>query len=58
MEAVRTVLGGQEHDVIGKALSDADVTAKDIDLIGVTYGPGLVGALLIGVAAAKARSTF
>ena len=41
------------NDVIDKALSDADVAASDIDLIGVTYGPGLVGALLIGVAAAK-----
>ena len=39
--------------VIDKALTDAGVTLDDIDLIGVTYGPGLVGALLIGVAAAK-----
>lgn len=39
--------------VIDKALADAGVTIDDIDLIGVTYGPGLVGALLIGVAAAK-----
>ena len=44
------------NDVIERALSDADVTAKDLDLIGVTYGPGLVGALLIGVAAAKAMA--
>ena len=44
------------NDVIGRALSEADVTANDIDLIGVTYGPGLVGALLIGVAAAKAMA--
>ena len=41
------------NDVIAGALGDADVTIQDIDLIGVTYGPGLVGALLIGVAAAK-----
>ena len=41
------------NDVIQKALDDADVTTSEIDLIGVTYGPGLVGALLIGVAAAK-----
>ncbi len=41
------------NDVIDAALSEADVTLEDIDLIGVTYGPGLVGALLIGVAAAK-----
>ena len=39
--------------VIDKALSDAGCTIDEIDLIGVTYGPGLVGALLIGVAAAK-----
>ena len=44
------------NDVIAKALIDADVKASDIDLIGVTYGPGLVGALLIGVAAAKAMA--
>ena len=44
------------NDVIGKALDDAGVKAGDIDLIGVTYGPGLVGALLIGVAAAKAMA--
>lgn len=44
------------NPVIKEALSQADVTLKDIDLIGVTYGPGLVGALLIGVAEAKAIS--
>ena len=42
--------------VISRALSEAGVTADDIDLIGVTHGPGLVGALIIGVAAAKALS--
>ena len=36
------------------ALKEADVTLDDIDAIGVTYGPGLVGALLVGVAEAKA----
>jgi N6-L-threonylcarbamoyladenine synthase len=41
------------NDVIDRALSEAEVRIEDIDLIGVTYGPGLVGALLIGVAAAK-----
>lgn len=40
--------------VIRSALTDAGVTLKDIDAIGVTYGPGLVGALLVGVAEAKA----
>ena len=42
--------------VIDKALAEADVTLDDIDLLGVTYGPGLVGALLVGVATAKAIS--
>ena len=42
--------------VIEKALSDANCTLDDIDAIGVTYGPGLVGALLVGVAEAKAIS--
>ena len=40
--------------VIEQAMTEADVTKDDIDAIGVTYGPGLVGALLIGIAAAKA----
>jgi len=42
--------------VIEKALEEAGVTLDDIDAIGVTYGPGLVGALLVGVAEAKAIS--
>lgn len=41
------------NTVIDSALNEAGVTLDDIDLIGVTYGPGLIGALLIGVAAAK-----
>lgn len=40
--------------VIEKALNEADCTLDDIDAVGVTYGPGLVGALLVGVAEAKA----
>ena len=44
------------NKVIDMALVDADCTIDDIDLVGVTYGPGLVGALLIGVAAAKSIS--
>lgn len=40
--------------VVRAALSDAGVTLDVIDLIAVTAGPGLVGALLVGVAAAKA----
>jgi N6-L-threonylcarbamoyladenine synthase len=42
--------------VLEEALQEAKVTLKDIDAIAVTKGPGLVGALLIGVAAAKAIS--
>lgn len=40
--------------VIQKALEEANVTMGDIDAVGVTYGPGLVGALLVGLAEAKA----
>ena len=40
--------------VIDQALSAAGVGLTDLDAIGVTFGPGLVGALLVGVAAAKA----
>ncbi len=42
------------NQVITEALSDADMTLDDMDAIAVTYGPGLVGALLVGVAEAKA----
>ena len=42
------------NQVIEEALNEANVTLDDIDAIGVTYGPGLVGALLVGVAEAKA----
>lgn len=42
------------NQVIKEALSQANVSMDDIDAIGVTYGPGLVGALLVGVAEAKA----
>ena len=42
------------NQVVEAALKEADVTLDDIDAVGVTYGPGLVGALLVGVAEAKA----
>ena len=42
------------NQVVKKALDEAGTTLKEIDAIGVTYGPGLVGALLVGVAEAKA----
>jgi N6-L-threonylcarbamoyladenine synthase len=40
--------------VIREALREADATLDDLDRIAVTQGPGLIGALLVGVAAAKA----
>ena len=42
------------NQVIEEALEEANVTLDNVDAIGVTYGPGLVGALLVGVAEAKA----
>lgn len=42
------------NQVVQAALDEAGVTLKDLDAVGVTYGPGLVGALLVGVAEAKA----
>ena len=42
------------NPVIETALSDAGVRLDDITAVAVTYGPGLVGALLVGVAEAKA----
>ena len=42
--------------VVEKALQDANVTLDDVDLIAVTYGAGLVGALLVGVSFAKGLS--
>ena len=44
------------NQVIEEALKKAEVTLDDITAIAVTYGPGLVGALLVGVSAAKAIS--
>jgi len=41
-------------DVIDQALEAADMTFGDIDAVAVTYAPGLVGALLVGVSSAKA----
>ena len=40
--------------VVEQALEEANVRLADIDQVAVTYGPGLVGALLVGVSAAKA----
>ena len=42
--------------VVNEALEEAGVDLEDIDAIGVTYGPGLVGALLVGLQYAKGLS--
>lgn len=42
------------NTVVDQALEAAKISLDDVDMIGVTYGPGLVGALLIGLATAKA----
>ena len=39
--------------VIDEALTKAQITLEDVDAVAVTYGPGLVGALLVGLSAAK-----
>lgn len=44
------------NQVIESALKTAEMDLRDMDAIAVTYGPGLVGALLVGVAEAKALS--
>lgn len=46
----------QINQVIEQAFQEANMTLQDIDGICVTYGPGLVGALLVGVGTAKAIS--
>jgi tRNA N6-adenosine threonylcarbamoyltransferase len=40
--------------VVREALSEADVTLADVETVAVTQGPGLIGALLVGLSAAKA----
>ncbi len=42
------------NPIIQEALVEAGLTLDNIDVIGVTYGPGLVGALLVGISSAKA----
>ena len=44
------------NPIIQEALDTAGLTFEDIDIIGVTYGPGLIGALLVGLSSAKALS--
>jgi tRNA N6-adenosine threonylcarbamoyltransferase len=45
------------NDVVDDALRSAGATLDDVDLVAVTQGPGLVGALLVGVATAKGIAT-
>jgi N6-L-threonylcarbamoyladenine synthase len=40
--------------VVREALAEADATLEDVDTVAVTQGPGLIGALLVGLSAAKA----
>lgn len=52
-------LASREHlknllPIIREALASASVSLRDIGLVSVTYAPGLIGALLVGVSAAKA----
>ncbi len=66
--ALHTVYGGVVPEIASRkhvekingciraALDEAHLTLEDIDVIAVTYGPGLVGALLVGVSEAKAIS--
>ncbi|SFU87883.1 N6-L-threonylcarbamoyladenine synthase [Butyrivibrio sp. INlla21] len=66
--ALHTVYGGVVPEIASRkhvekmngciraALSEAKLTLDDIDAVAVTYGPGLVGALLVGVSEAKAIS--
>lgn len=66
--ALHTIYGGVVPEIASRkhvekingcirtALSEANVTLEDIDAVAVTYGPGLVGALLVGVSEAKAIS--
>ncbi len=42
------------YDLADKALADANLTRKDIDAVAVTYAPGLIGAVLVGLNFAKA----
>jgi len=44
------------HWVVGEALSQAQMTLKDIDALAVTRAPGLMGSLLVGISFARALS--
>ena len=54
-------IASREHDfqinyIVNRALADSVCTLKDIDSIAVTYGPGLMGSLLVGLNYAKGLS--
>ena len=44
------------NEIMKESLKEANMSLEDIDGIAVTYGPGLVGALLVGVSYAKGLS--
>lgn len=44
------------NNIVDQALKEAKMSLKDVDVIAVTKGPGLVGALLVGISEAKALS--
>lgn len=44
------------NDVVARALAEARVSLRELDAVGVTAGPGLIGALLVGVSWAKAAA--
>src|SRR3989344_8611977 len=45
------------HPLYKRTLADADISPEDVDAIAVTQGPGLIGALLVGVSFAKGLAT-
>ena len=45
------------NPVIAESLRNADITLWDVDMIAVTVGPGLIGSLIVGVAAAKSLAS-
>ena len=47
---------GKIAEVVDQALADANTSLEEIDAVAVTYGPGLVGALLVGLSFAKAMA--
>ena len=47
---------GKVAEVVDQALADANMTLDEVDAVAVTYGPGLVGALLVGLSFAKAMA--